>query len=56
MVNQNRMALITAQQELNRAETNLRELLGITSIAAKQDIDNIEMNFRELLGDNLLSK
>ena len=56
MVNQNRMALITAQQELNRAETNLRELLGITSIAAKQDIDNIEMDLRELLGDTLLSK
>lgn len=54
MVNQNRMALITAQQEINRAETNLRELLGITSVAAKQDIDNIEMNFRELLGNNLL--
>ncbi len=56
MVNQDRLAIITAQQELNRAETSLRELLGITSITEKQEIDAAESSFRELLGNDPLKK
>ncbi|MDO8444512.1 MAG: TolC family protein [Deltaproteobacteria bacterium] len=49
MVNQDRLALITAQLELSRVETSLRELLGLTPVTTQEDIDNIQMDFREIL-------
>lgn len=52
MVNQDRLALITAQQELSRAETSLRELLGLTPVTTQEDIDNIEIDYREILRDS----